>query len=473
MKALYTAGKRRATYTAWLFAAILFASNFTPVRSEEPAKIAVVPFTYSKNTTTGVDVGREMAHLLASRLTASGNYTATLADSALPTNRYNPFAQATTSDQAIEIGRHLGVDAVLIGTVQQFDLVITPMSAARYSPAMAIPALGSYGSAVSGLLGALSSMSATMAANRGKVKAVVETKLIDVASGDTILTLGSAGESRHTGTTLWDHKVNFADFTSLGFSSTVAGEAANATIDPIVTQFSAAAPRLTSLAASYKIRGAITDIDDDLVCINIGRACGFVPGDQLSVDRLVSPVMPGQQPHIGKGITSSVGVLVLTGVGENTAIGTISANIASCAPQIGDYIRGSSGATVTTAGQPSSSISYSQGTTTSDTSASHVTNSASTGINPNVPVTAVTDSGDISQAGGSPSAHRHSRQRPCPPQSDAAWRNFYEGGINSYKSGNYVAARSMFMSTLKFDPPANVIEEIAGYIKSIDDKSHQ
>jgi curli biogenesis system outer membrane secretion channel CsgG len=413
-------------YWRRLFVVISFMAVSQPGWCDDSVKIVVVPFDCKAMPGDAPNVGKEMSHLLTSRMTDSGSYNAVLVED----SQASAFNNSRPSDLqwALQVGRRENADFVIIGSVQQFRLVLNPTSATM--PVASFPGVPYVGA----LSGVFNSVSSNMA-RYGKVNALLEVKLINVATGDVVLTASGAGQSKHLTATLWDHRQNISDFSSRTFATTAAGEAAHAAIEPIYAEFDGSKAKLDSLASSFHTRGTIRDIDQPLVCINAGKQDGLEVGHTVFLDRPITSIPDGRQIHVGQGITEPVGAVVLTDVSEHISLGKPSDGTS---PQIGDYVRTAvAGAEL-----------YSQpGSYRPDANAN-----VRVMVQPN------------------PSSEMDA---PVPGASAPArepWRGFYESGVKYYQRGRYQPAQNMFMAALKFHPPSEVFAEISGYLKNINDR---
>jgi hypothetical protein len=394
-KACLTIGRKTMSRTQFKLCSLTMKSSLLmvlalpvyPAQCAEVRKIAILPFDFNSTGTgvqtnvrnaveintggeginsTSIDIGREISHLLGADLTSEGSYdveqvddiTASTSQSYGASLSPQTFGSQGREDPtlAVSIGRRIDVDAVLIGTVTDFKLDVNRspglnsgavVSTAAVSAAsgaavgMALSRSRSSAAPYIGSLAGLAGLFAVAAANmppRGKVKAVIEAKLIDVATGDTLITLGGAGESKHSTTKLWDTRQNVADFTSPGFAETPAGEAAIAAVQPICAQLNRNVGKVDALS-KYHVQGIVTDVDDGLICVSAGKQDGFQPGNSLKVDRPIVANTPGQKPRVGNGLTNPVGGLLLTFVGKEYSVGEMSAEVGSTTPRVGDYIR--------------------------------------------------------------------------------------------------------------------------------------
>ncbi len=411
-------------------------SPTVPASAAVKIKFAVVPFD-CRARSGGPDIGRGIASLLTSKLSdgsTSEAHIIEIQESSWESSRSRDLSKI------VDLARKEDADFVIVGTVSQFDLVMNnggsgrvALSAARSIPSVSVPYAGS----ISGILGSLSSN----IPNRGKVQAVIEAKVVQIATGNIVLTASGTGESKHSAATLWEHKQNFGDFNSAAFGTTAAGEAAYAVVDPVVAQIQSAGQKLEDDALSFRIRGAVQDLDDPLICINAGKNAGIETRDVLWVDRPLPNFTGAKLQRVGRGITAPVCELAVSNSSENFCLAQLKQG---SMPTVGDLVR------KVPNGTPSEQSAYQNET-----------------------VPTATYSRAVSSEIVSPTQTSHSRtysgsaDQSTQPATQPSWMRMRDNGVRYYQKGNLRAAQSMFMAALRMHPTPEGFNEISNYLNEI------
>lgn len=290
------------------------------IRPQEKRRIAVMDFDFSNITDLsflsgagGEGAARGVSNLLTNQLVKDGAFVviersridAILAEQNLgASGRIEPTTAA-------QIGRVLGVDAVLIGTVTKFDVEDK-----------------SKGLQLGGLFGG---------GNRRQIATVqISSRLVSTATAEILTVADTTGTSEQK-----DNSVSVFGFGTTSQSDSrgkVLGAAAEDAIKQLSTQLTASAPKLAALPAVLPVINAvIADITGNQVVLNKGGQVGFRPGMVLSVERVIKRV---KDPVTGKDLrvqTQSVGRLQLTEVDPQSSVAKILAGKGGI--RVGDRVK--------------------------------------------------------------------------------------------------------------------------------------
>jgi len=309
---------------------IIINPQLSTSASEQPKRVAILPFSFNNVTDDvgDVDVGAEIAKVLSARIATMPGWIAA------PQEDVSTFLQRddAVNLSAVEIGRALNVDAIIIGTVQSFELqtgsntgaaaadtAVSAASAAAYTASSYVP----YVNSVAGLLYRIPSSSGY---ERGHAKVVLEATIIDVDSGKDISTLNGTAISKKKATDLWGQVDPNTDFLSPSFTNCIAGQATLSAIDAMCKQLANISPQIDALAAN-RVQGIITDVDDDLISVNVGKTDGFKVGDKFIVER---------ESASSEQTNTRMGVISITDIGEQTSLAKL---VNGTTPFIGNDIR--------------------------------------------------------------------------------------------------------------------------------------
>ena len=312
---------------------VLVVSCSEPLSSQtnSPPKrrIAVLNFEYQaidSDTLSSMfggdqDVGKGIAALFINDLVQGGTYTVieyaaldkVLAEQEISKReRFDPII-------ASRVGRMLGVDAILIGSVLRFG----PEHSGAKTSGNRSPF----------------PLSTSRPINTIKSKAFVElsVRLVEPTTGETFAALNGSGLSQEEGTFMY---ANFRtgqgtfDFTSSRFAGTVLGEATRDAVHQAFVKISALASTIPF--AKYSVVGLVADISGKELTLNVGARNGLRVGDVLQVQHVTRVIV---MPLPGAGITETrepVGTATITHLDAGSSLATFSG---SGPVAVGDTVR--------------------------------------------------------------------------------------------------------------------------------------
>jgi curli biogenesis system outer membrane secretion channel CsgG len=226
------------------------------------------------------------------------------------------------SNTAAKIGKVLGVDAIIIGSITQFgrDDQHTNVGGGGYG-------LGRFG------LGGVGT---------SKAKAVVgiTARVINVSTGEILASVNGTGESTRSGTSLigagggWTGGGGGLDMGSSNFANTILGEATHKAVDDTGAKLSEVADKIP--AREISISGLVADATGDTLIINVGKKAGVKVGDKLSVSRQMRVVKDPATGKVIKAVVDKVGEATVTEVDDDSATATFSG---SGPAKVGDVVK--------------------------------------------------------------------------------------------------------------------------------------
>jgi curli biogenesis system outer membrane secretion channel CsgG len=274
---------------------------------------ATVTSTVAAIFGSNTDVGKGVADLLVDQLVQSGKYSVIerkAIDKVLAEQNFSNSDRADPTSAA-KIGKLLGVDAIIIGSITQFgqDDKKTDVGG--------------------GALGGLGGRFGVSGIKRSKSSAVVglSARMINTDTGEILTTASGKGEASRSGT-----GVNAAggsnaamagglmDMTASNFKETVLGEAVTSAVDGLSNQLEAKAASLPT--KTVLVEGLIADATGGTVIINVGTKAGLKVGDKLAVSRLNREVRDPNTGKVIRRIEDKVGEIVITEADESSAVGT-------------------------------------------------------------------------------------------------------------------------------------------------------
>ena len=294
--------------------------TISPLAAQQKKRVAIMDFDYATVHThvaaifgTNVDVGRGISDLLVDRLVTSGVYSVIerkALDTILAEQNFSNSDRADTSSAA-KLGRILGVDTIIIGSITQFGRDDKSTSIGGFGRATGRFGIGGIG--------------------KKKAKAVVgiSARMINVDTAEILGVASGKGESTRSGTKLIGAGGSYGgagggayDMSSSNFAGTILGEAVGQAVDEVAKQLDANAGKLPTRVV--KIEGLVADATEGILVLNVGTRAGVKVGDRLLVKRAVREIKDPATGKVLRTITQAVGEVTITEADEGSSIGTFS-----------------------------------------------------------------------------------------------------------------------------------------------------
>jgi curli biogenesis system outer membrane secretion channel CsgG len=309
----------------------LFAQAAPPPAARRP-RVAVMDFDYGTVQTavsavfgTNVDIGKGMQQLLVTDLVKDGNFSVierAALDKVL--NEQN-FSNSNRADpnSAAKIGKLLGVDAIVLGTITEFGNETKNQGVG-----------GGGGSGWTNALGGIHH-------SKSSANVSITARIINIDTGEIMATADGNGTSSRSSTGLgggggnWNgHGGGAVDFGSSDFQNTIIGEATKAAVDQLATNLDAQAGKVP--VRTIVVEGVVAAVDSGQVILNVGAKAGVKVGDQFNVMRVTRVIKDPTTGAVLRSLTNTVGVVKATDVDDVSAI---------CAPvsgtdfKVGDVVK--------------------------------------------------------------------------------------------------------------------------------------
>jgi curli biogenesis system outer membrane secretion channel CsgG len=306
---------------------VCLALSFTsPALAQGKPRVAVLDFDYdgvrssaASALGTNQDVGAGVAEVLVQELLAGGRFVVlerTAIDAVL---KEQNFANSDRADPATaaRIGRILGVQAIVLGSITEFNVQETSGGT------------GSVGRFTRGIVDAV---------QRNNTKAVVgiNARLVDATTGVIITAKAGRGESGGARMSVSTAASGSAvDMTSSSFSGSAIGIALATAARDVAAPFNEAGATLGAARTDYA--GVIADVSGKTVVLNVGRKAGVQVGDRVDIVRVVRTIPdPQDKTRILRSITETVASALVTEVDDVSATATVDG---SAAVKVGDAIK--------------------------------------------------------------------------------------------------------------------------------------
>src|SRR5437763_1208717 len=228
-----------------------------PATTSARRRVAVLDFDYGTVHSyvtdiwgSDVDIGKGIANMLLTELVQNGTYTLierTQVDRILNEQNLQQEGRADASTAAT-LGRLLGVDAIIIGSITQFVRDDKKLNVGGGK-------IGFHGIGLGGL-GKKSS----------KATVAIDARIVNIGTGEILAVAQGKGESKRSGLTLAGAGGGGGGvlggvlaMSSSDFGSTILGEAPRAAVTDLVTALAAAAPKIPeTIAASTALVADVT-----------------------------------------------------------------------------------------------------------------------------------------------------------------------------------------------------------------------
>jgi len=311
-KALFAAAVLALLTTTWVSSAMAQTAP-APVRKK---RVAIFDFDYASvhggvTAIFGqeVDVGKGISDLLVKYLVKDGSYSVIerkAMDKILAEQNFSNSDRANPNSAA-KIGKLLGVDAIIVGSITQFgnDTKNTGVGGGGGG-------FGGFG------LGGF---------KHSKSKAIValDARIVDIDTGEILAVAEGKGESSRESTSLTGGGGNWhgfgaggVDFGSSDFQNTIIGEAVKAAVETMSTGVISGKDKL--VARTIVVEGLVAAVDGGQVILNVGAKAGVKVGDQLSVERVSKEIKDPATGKVLRRMSTSIGMVKVTDVDDVSSV---------------------------------------------------------------------------------------------------------------------------------------------------------
>lgn len=326
----------RSTRILFVFLALVVCCSAVVAQDAPPLavkhRVAVMNFDYGTVRTTVAkifgsdqDVGKGISDLLVQKLVQDGKYSVierNALDKILSEQNFSNSDRAD-STTAAKIGKILGVDAIIIGSITQFgrDDKHTNVGGGGYG-------LGKFG--IGGV-------------GKSEAKAVVavSARMVNTTTGEILAAVTGMGQSTRGGTTLLGGGGGWSgggggglDMGSSNFANTILGEAVRKAVDDTGSQLDAAVDKVPTI--KLEVNGLVADVSGATLIVNVGKKDGVHVGDKLSVSRPVRVVKDPATGKVIKSVVDKIGDATVTEVDNDSATATFSGTGAA---KVGDIVK--------------------------------------------------------------------------------------------------------------------------------------
>jgi len=310
---------KKALWTASM-AVLLVAFGVAAWAQDAPAprrkRIAIMDFDYatvhagvSAIFGQDVDIGKGIADLLVTDLVKNGSYSIIerkALDKILTEQNFSNSDRANPASAA-KIGKLLGVDAILVGSITEFGNETKNLGLGGAGGNLIGHGLGGFGHKNSKAIVGLSA------------------RIVDIDTGEILAVAEGKGESSRSSTSMLGGGGNWhaggggnVDFGSSDFQSTIIGEATKLATDQLATDVVAGKDKL--VARTIVVQGLVAAVDGGQVILNVGAKSGVKVGDELSVERVTKEIKDPATGQVLRRLSNSIGIVKVTDVDDVSSV---------------------------------------------------------------------------------------------------------------------------------------------------------
>jgi len=288
------------------------AQNAAPRRP----RIAVLDFDYATVHSysaamfgSDVDVGKGIADLLVTDLVKDGTFSIIERKALDKLMTEQNFSNSNRADptSAAKLGKLLGVDAILIGSITEFGNETKKTG------------LGGAGGNWGGFgLGGLSH-------SNSKANVGIDARLVNVDTGEILAVAEGKGQSSRSSTSMLGGGGNWhgfgggnADFGSSDFQNTIIGEATKQAVDKLVVDLVSDSSRVA--VRTITVEGLVAAVDGGQIILNVGARAGVKVGDTLNVMRVTKEIKDPATGAVIRRLSTNIGVVRATDVDDQSAV---------------------------------------------------------------------------------------------------------------------------------------------------------
>jgi curli biogenesis system outer membrane secretion channel CsgG len=305
--------RRFLLWTLFVMLSISFAN------AQSKPRVAVMNFDYATVRDvsasifgTDVDIGKGITDLVVEKLVNGGTFSV-IERKALDTiiNEQNlSNSDRFDSSSAAKVGRLLGVDAIITGSITQFgrDDKSTNIGGGAVGGVTRRFGIGGIGK------------------KESKAVVAVTARIINTDTGEILSVATGKGESKRSGTSLIGAGGDYntaaggaIDMRSSNFANTILGEAVAQAVDSVSSQLQTDSAKLP--ARVVKIEGLVADATGGELILNVGSKAGIKVGDRLQVARTGREVRDPASGKVIRRVEQSLGEVVITEVDEQSSVG--------------------------------------------------------------------------------------------------------------------------------------------------------
>jgi curli biogenesis system outer membrane secretion channel CsgG len=303
-----------------------------PAPQGRKKRVAILDFDYgtvhsavSALFGSDVDVGKGITDLLVKYMVKDGTYSVIerkALDKILAEQNFSNSDRANPTSAA-KLGRLLGVDAIITGSITQFGGETKNTNVGGVGGGLGKVGLGGFG--------------------QKKTKAIVaiDARIVDIDTAEILGVADGKGESQRQSTSLlgggggWSgFGAGHVDFGSSNFQETIIGEAVKQATEQLSTGLIANNAKL--VARVINVEGLVAAVEGKDIVINVGTKAGLKSGQQMTVERVTKEIKDPATGKVLRRLSTQVGTIEVTDVDDVSAIAK---SLSGAGFKVGDVVK--------------------------------------------------------------------------------------------------------------------------------------
>ncbi len=294
----------------------------TPAASGRRPRVAIVDFEYAtvySNVSaifgTNVDVGKGITDLLVTYLVKDGTYSVIerkALDKILAEQNFSNSNRAD-ANSAAKIGKMLGVDAIIVGSITQFGNDTKNTGIGGVGAGLGKVGIGGFGQ------------------KQSKAVVGVTARMVNVDTGEIMAVAEGKGESKRTSTSLtggggsWGgFGAGAVNFGASDFQQTIIGEAVKLAVEKMSTEVIGSRSRVeVRQTAAVVVTGLVAAVSGNQIVLNVGGKAGVKVGDTFSVERVSQEIKDPATGKVIRKLSTSVGVIKVVDVDDSSSVAEV------------------------------------------------------------------------------------------------------------------------------------------------------
>ena len=259
-----------------------------------------------------IDVGKGITDLLVTNLVKDGSYSVIerkALDKILAEQNFSNSNRADATSAA-KIGKMLGVDAIIVGSITQFGNDTKNTGIGGVGAGLGKVGIGGFGQ------------------KESKAIVGVTARVVNVDTAEILAVAEGKGESKRRSTSLTGGSGGWGafgaggvNFGSSDFHNTIIGEAVKASVEQLSSGVVKEQGKVQ--ARQIVIQGLVAAVAGNQIILNVGSKAGVKVGDQLAVERMSQEIKDPATGKVIRRLTSPVGVLKIVDVDADSSVGAV------------------------------------------------------------------------------------------------------------------------------------------------------
>lgn len=272
-------------------------------------KIAVLTFDYGTIRDRwwpgDWDIGRGISDMLVTELVKDGTYSVVernRLDAVLSEQKLG-LSGVVDAATAAQIGRVLGVSAVIVGSITQFSIDTRTVE--------------------TGGMGRMLGLGGEVGVSVTTAQVFIDARMIDTTTAEIIAVAEGRGEEVKRGMKI--AAANYRGFGHLafggsGFQETILGKATRASVEQVAKSFTEAQKKVISDSA---LRAKVAYVGEGIVIVDAGKSSGIEVGQTLYVITIKKEIKSPTTGEVIKRLTEVKAELKVTEADEKSATATV------------------------------------------------------------------------------------------------------------------------------------------------------